>query len=602
MPIHERRAALALAAASVLFLCPAGCAPIESARCVGARGADLDPPADPCPPPFLDWEIRDREEAIAQARRYFGSSPHKPSQGDGAVCAAMHVESDFSGVDLVRLTEDPSPYIGMEGRRAWIVRTGPLRLTLPSGQTDRIERQFDVTLDAVEGSLLKIASRWPAGERAIAPEPDARSAARQLWAAGQETWRGLPAEPPPITFVEALDTVQRRGGDPFASAQIVAHCVDWSLMRGDAVPAWSIHLRGIPTIPAAYPGVPDDNLNHLRHIVHAESGNWLIATSSPQPDQLRPSAGGNGAVDPPPEPPPPPPLPSRAEPPQQDRRRVPNQAMTLHAIATAGFASNLAMDPPAEVPQVALSVSSPVAGQTIQPGSVVDWTITGQVFGSPNYGLAAIVVDLAQSPANPRLFDIPPAPTIPSAMAGFSRPAGICNPGPDGVGSGYAGTPVGPAGAKNLRQIGGAQNPFGIAGTVIGQDITVDAGIGLQVGGQVIAAGSFNAPWVAGTYSFSLESPLVNVLITVAAPPQISQVSPAVIASATGMSFTVWCVADYDGNGTIEPADVSLFVGNWFNDLNSGTTHTDVDGNGLIQPADISRFITLWFAALSTGC
>lgn len=72
--------------------------------------------------------------------------------------------------------------------------------------------------------------------------------------------------------------------------------------------------------------------------------------------------------------------------------------------------------------------------------------------------------------------------------------------------------------------------------------------------------------------------------------------------SATGINFAVWCVADYDGNGTIQPADISLFVGTWFNDLNDGTTHTDVDGNGLIQPADISRFVALWYEALSSGC
>jgi hypothetical protein len=62
------------------------------------------------------------------------------------------------------------------------------------------------------------------------------------------------------------------------------------------------------------------------------------------------------------------------------------------------------------------------------------------------------------------------------------------------------------------------------------------------------------------------------------------------------------CRADYDGNGLIEPADVSLFVNRWFVSLQQGTLEADFDGNGAIEPADVSLFVQAWFAAVSGGC
>jgi hypothetical protein len=64
---------------------------------------------------------------------------------------------------------------------------------------------------------------------------------------------------------------------------------------------------------------------------------------------------------------------------------------------------------------------------------------------------------------------------------------------------------------------------------------------------------------------------------------------------------TVPCPVDYDNNGQVEPADISLFVNTWLSDLTNGTTVADFDGNGLVQPADVSLFVASWFSALSTG-
>jgi hypothetical protein len=92
------------------------------------------------------------------------------------------------------------------------------------------------------------------------------------------------------------------------------------------------------------------------------------------------------------------------------------------------------------------------------------------------------------------VFDIPSATVIGAGMEGFNRPDGISNPGSGAGGSGYGGTPMGTAGAKNLREIGGAQNASGEAGEYgIGTDCEADPTMG-QSGAQVITEGSFFAP------------------------------------------------------------------------------------------------------------
>ncbi|MCH8880424.1 MAG: hypothetical protein IID34_11135 [Planctomycetes bacterium] len=97
-------------------------------------------------------------------------------------------------------------------------------------------------------------------------------------------------------------------------------------------------------------------------------------------------------------------------------------------------------------------------------------------------------------------------------MAGFNRPAGISNPGPDGYGSGYGGTQIGLFGQKNLHQIGGGQNTFGVSGGAVGQDIVVEDDIGKGQFAEILASGDFNAPCTPGTYTFSIENGVAYLL------------------------------------------------------------------------------------------
>ncbi len=265
---------------------------------------------------------------------------------------------------------------------------------------------------------------------------------------------------------------------------------------------------------------------------------------------------------------------------------------------------------------VTLSLTSPVAGQTIAPGTTVNWTINVTVSTGDNLGLALIVCNLLQDPNNPAPFDIPPgsAASIPAAMTGFNRPGGIANPGENGAPSGYIGVQRGDPGTKNLFQIGGAQNTFGQAGTLIGTDPVVDPGIG-QSGPQAILSGSFSAPTTFGTYTFRLAGGVANVLTSVGAPPQMSEVSQATVdTSAALFSFTVGqsvCRGDLNCDGQINFGDINPFVmylsnfANWQGSYQGcNPENGDINGDGTYGQAsfgDINPFVAL-MSQCGVGC
>lgn len=64
----------------------------------------------------------------------------------------------------------------------------------------------------------------------------------------------------------------------------------------------------------------------------------------------------------------------------------------------------------------------------------------------------------------------------------------------------------------------------------------------------------------------------------------------------------VRCRSDADGNGTIQPADIGLFVTTWSASISTGTMAGDYDGNGVVNPSDVGAFVSDWFAALTNGC
>lgn len=245
---------------------------------------------------------------------------------------------------------------------------------------------------------------------------------------------------------------------------------------------------------------------------------------------------------------------------------------------------------------VTIGLDSPMANLSVHPNMIVQWSVSATASQGDNAGLALVSVDLAQDASNPQFFDIPPASSVGSGMQGFDRPDGIANPGPGGIGSAYAGTPVGPVGQKNLIQIGGAQNTFGVAAASIGLDVAVDGGIG-QRSPQTIASGSFSAPSTPGVYSFNLANGTANVLTAVSTPPGFSPVSQAtVVLNSPAFTFSVCRVGDVNASGATNINDIPSFTIALLDPsvLSAGAfCSADVNGDGIVDGRDIQAFADL---------
>lgn len=72
--------------------------------------------------------------------------------------------------------------------------------------------------------------------------------------------------------------------------------------------------------------------------------------------------------------------------------------------------------------------------------------------------------------------------------------------------------------------------------------------------------------------------------------------------SAATLTVNPCCPADFNGDGSITPTDVAVFVNAWYGSLVAGTLAGDFDGNGVVAPADVAVFVTAWSNALSFGC
>lgn len=260
---------------------------------------------------------------------------------------------------------------------------------------------------------------------------------------------------------------------------------------------------------------------------------------------------------------------------------------------------------------VTVSLTSPQDGQNVSPGAVVTWQISFTVSGGDNVGLALLIADLTQDTANPAFLDIPPASGVPGPMSNFSRPAGISNPGEGGP-TGYVGVQRGSAGARDLIQVGGAQNTFGFAnpsGTGIAENANVVGGVG-QGGSVVLASGSFAAPAATGTYLFALANVKANALDSIGTPPAHSPVDEAAIALAPGsFSFTVGSTCpgargDADCSGNIDFFDIDPFLDALFDPSGYLAAYcggsfcaADVDCSSNVDFFDIDPFLECLFAA-----
>jgi len=239
------------------------------------------------------------------------------------------------------------------------------------------------------------------------------------------------------------------------------------------------------------------------------------------------------------------------------------------------------------------TLSSPANNTLVIPNTEITWTITATGDGT-SLGLAGFSVDLIQSATNPSTMSIPYAASVPTALAGFSRPAGISNPSPDGVSPGYCGTPVGPSNHRNLIEIGGLQNTYGVTGGSIGQDLAVDQGIARTSTPQVLATGSLSAPQAVGQYRFMLANIAANALVSVQTAPAASVAMPADIEVLGEIVFSVKCIGDFNTDGSVDGSDIEPF----FTAFSNGDPAADVNLSGGVDGGDVETFFIAWEA----GC
>ena len=217
---------------------------------------------------------------------------------------------------------------------------------------------------------------------------------------------------------------------------------------------------------------------------------------------------------------------------------------TLALIAGVPFALCGPLAGP--TPIVTLDLQSNSAGQTVEPGQTIHWNVVADVSQGDNLGLAMISVDIEQDAMNPSLFDLRPGVLDAFEMRSFDWPDGYANPGRVPKTSGFGGTLVGTPGARNLAQIGGGQNTFGVVGPCLGQDadicmgqkVDVTSGVGQAPGGISVAVGTFVAPRAPGVYTFRISGAKANVLEQINAAPAHSPVSRALVEFDLA-SFTV---------------------------------------------------------------
>jgi hypothetical protein len=201
------------------------------------------------------------------------------------------IRKSFGRVDV---NDDNTPFLHRQingKKNVWRVEIKNFRLKLKSvwpRYKDKYLRNFEVLVDPNTGHLLRIRSKFDGYDPNMLPEPPAEVAEARIRGGGYEIYHGFPAEPPKISFLEALDAI---GVHPLSAKEIYALYVMESKMKSQPRPVWAITLRGIPPLRmvSVPPGVSQDKLppiwqrNHFRYVVNAVTGKVLFASTSPQP-------------------------------------------------------------------------------------------------------------------------------------------------------------------------------------------------------------------------------------------------------------------------------------------------------------------------------
>jgi hypothetical protein len=248
------------------------------------------------------WAVKTPEEASKRAvTLLFGAEP--PPHGEITA-------------DLARLSDDQSPYFGggLRARDVWRVRIPATRLRVTfksrgldpkTGEPtdishsieDAVERTVTAAIDPMSGNLWRVdVAHGREVDAGQAPAPVSQASAEaQMRAHGPEVWTSAPGVDPKVVLMGALSAVAANGYEVFTGGRVEAHYVAWRYAGKDTRNVWSIHIFG--TTPRRFrPGVAPAARSHLRHIVDATTGDWVLSTTVPQPDEPTPRLDGKNDV------------------------------------------------------------------------------------------------------------------------------------------------------------------------------------------------------------------------------------------------------------------------------------------------------------------
>ena len=195
----------------------------------------------------------------------------------------------------VKPTHDTTPFLHRQIALmpAWRVTYGAGSLVLraaTSEERDQYQRTFVALVEKATGRIISVTSSFVGPRGDMRPEPSAASAERQL-KARKEAYLGLPTVAPKVTFLDALNVVLRSGtSSPLQAKEIAGQYLLHTHLGSEPKPVWIITLRGVPPIPPVGPPgmdastVPVWQLNHLRVVIDAMTGQFIFGSSDPQPD------------------------------------------------------------------------------------------------------------------------------------------------------------------------------------------------------------------------------------------------------------------------------------------------------------------------------
>jgi hypothetical protein len=212
--------------------------------------------------------------AISKALEYLGFEAMEGFSAD----------SNFEKAELVVAHDDKTPFLHdrINDREIWKVSYKDIQLVRHKDpqETSKLIRTFDVYLDRVDGTLLKIESIYTGKDRDFAPEPSAESAEKQLRGSRDEYLDFASPDSSYVSFYDILNELRPRNFKQ-VKASLVMIPGRWS---DEPLAVWFVTYRGTDPLPPKGRGADmsyTEAYNYVSFAYVAATGQTLFSTRAP---------------------------------------------------------------------------------------------------------------------------------------------------------------------------------------------------------------------------------------------------------------------------------------------------------------------------------